>query len=370
MSRVHGLIRSASLTNFPEVARKVGLDPVRLLREFNLPQRGLRDPELKVPIDSVRELLEACAERSGVEAFGLLMAETRQLSNLGPVGLLVREQATLRLAIEALASYSRQLNEALFLTVEEAGDVVVLREELIVGNAGPVRQSTELAIGVVFRMLRTFLGSAWRPQRVCFAHDAPRDRSVHERVFGRHVEFGHDFNGIVCKRRDLEAPNPNADPAMARYARQLVETTFAADAPGITAQVREIVVKLVGTRQCTIEAVAQHLGVDRRTIHRHLASEGQTFSDTVDAVRRELASRYLKDRNRSLAEVSSLLGFSEPSGFSRWYRRQFNSMPSEKRASGRSARPSSNRVVVQNCKDDAGIGAAPSARVRKGARSR
>ena len=101
------------------------------------------------------------AERSGIEAFGLLMAETRQLSNLGPLGLLVREQPTVRLALEALLRHVKQLNEALFLTIEESGDVVVLREELIVGHAGSVRQSTELAVGVAFRILRSLLGPNW-----------------------------------------------------------------------------------------------------------------------------------------------------------------------------------------------------------------
>ena len=326
-----GLIRSASLTNFGDVARKVGLDPTRLLTEFGLPQRCLVDPELKVPIDSVRQLLEAAAERSGVEALGLLMAETRRLSNLGPVGLLVREQPTVRLALDALAGYGRQLNEALFITIEDSGDVVVVREELIVGRGGPVRQSTELAIGVVFRMLRTFLGPDWKPRRVCFAHDPPVDRSVHERVFGCRVEFGHDFNGIVCARRDLEAPNPNADPGMARYAQQMLEANPGRGAPRTTAQVREIVLLLLGTGRCTIDLVAQHLGVDRRTIHRRLAGEQETFSGIIDAVRRELATRYINDRNRSLAEVSSMLGFSAPSGFSRWYRRQFSDSASAQR---------------------------------------
>jgi AraC-like DNA-binding protein len=322
------LIRSASLTNYADVARKVGLDPVRMLAECRLPAKCLRDAELKVPIDAVRRLLETSAERSGVEAFGLLMAETRRLSNLGPVGLLVREQPTLRLAIDTLMRYSRKLNAALFLTIEESGDVVVLREELIVGHGGPVRQSTELAIGVAFRMLATFLGPQWKPQRVCFAHDPPRDRSAHERIFGRSVEFGHDFNGIVCARRDLEAPNPNADPDMARYAGQLIDT----EAPGdVVAQVREVVVALLATGRCTIEVVAQHLGIDRRTVHRRLASAGETYSGVVDAVRRELAERYVGNRVRSLTEISSLLGFAAPSGFSRWYRKQFKRPPSQRR---------------------------------------
>src|SRR6185437_10534906 len=150
-----GLIRSASLTDYAEVARHAGLDPYRMLSEFGLPPRCLRQPELMIPIDAVLRLLEASAERSGVEAFGLLMAKARRLSNLGPLGLLVREQQTMRLALDEFVRYSNRLNEALFLTIEETGDVVVLREELIVGHSGSVRQSTELAIGVVFRMLRT-----------------------------------------------------------------------------------------------------------------------------------------------------------------------------------------------------------------------
>jgi AraC-like DNA-binding protein len=329
---MRGLIRSASLTNFAEVARASGLDSTRLARELGLPQRCLRDPDLTIPLDAARQLLEVAAERSGNEAFGLLMAETRQLSNLGPVGLLVREQPTVRLAIDALARYSKRLNEALFLKLEETGNVVVLREELIVGHAGAVRQSTELAIGVVFRVLRTLLGPHWRPLRVCFAHDAPADRSVHERVFGRNVEFGHAFNGIVFSRSDLESPNPTADPAMARYARQLIESSSGDETADLSAQVRDLVVTLLGSGRCTIEQVAQHMGVDRRTIHRQLAREGESFSTIVDSVRRELADRYLRDRKRSLTEISSMLGFSAPSGFSRWYQKQFHASPSEHRS--------------------------------------
>lgn len=322
------VVRSASLTNFAEVAREAGLDRVRLLREFGLPARCLQDPELKVPADAVRQLLEASAERSGVEAFGLLMAEARRLSDLGPLGLLIREQPTLRLAVEAFVRHGRRLNDALFLTMEESGEVLVLREELIVGRSGPVRQSTELAIGVAFRALRAFLGTRWQPRRVCFAHDAPRDRSVHDRVFGpRVVEFGHDFNGIVCLRRDLDLPNPNADPGIARLAREMVESGPGAGLPATTTQVRDLVVKLLASGSCTVDRAAEHLGVDRRTVHRHLAREGETFSGIVEEVRVELAERYLRDRRRSLADVSALLGFSAPSSFSRWYRQQFGVSP-------------------------------------------
>ena len=113
------LIRSASLTNYAEVARAAGLDARRMLREFKLPQAALHEIELKIPIESVRSLLEASAQRSGVEAFGLQMAEKRRLSNLGPLGILMREQPTMRQALEALAHYANRMNEALLLTIED-----------------------------------------------------------------------------------------------------------------------------------------------------------------------------------------------------------------------------------------------------------
>ena len=89
--------------------------------------------------------------------------------------------------------------------------------------------------------------------------------------------------------------------------------------------------------RCTIDQVARLLGVDRRTIHRRLEAEQRSFSDLVDEVRRELVTRYLTEYGRTLAEISSMLGFAAPSGFSRWYRQQFGTTAADDRA--RHARP-------------------------------
>src|SRR5262249_53814288 len=138
----------------------------------------------------------------------------------------------------------------------------------------------------------------------------------------------------------LEAPNPNADPLMARYAQGLVDADYARKPEDVTGQVQRLVVALLSTGPCTIEVAAQHLGITKRTIHRRLADEGTTFSDIVDGVRRELAVRYVADTHRTLADVSALLGFSAPSNFSRWYRRQFG----RPAAAQRSTRTASRKV--------------------------
>ncbi|MDM0028284.1 AraC family transcriptional regulator [Variovorax saccharolyticus] len=323
------LVRSASLTNYAELARATGLDPLALLAEVGLNPACLHDPDMRIPSGAVRDLLEASAAGSGVENFGLQMAETRQLSNLGVVGLVAREEPTVRRVVRAMMRHSRLLNESLFAKLEESDGIAVIREELLVGQ-GSSRQANELLVGVMFRNLKFFLGPAWNPQRVCFAHPPPRDPSLHHRMFGHAVDFGQDFNGLVCTTRDMDAPNPMADPVMARYARQLLEATTGAEGIGTVDSVRHILLMLLPSGQCSIDLVAQQLGVDRRTVHRRLLREGTTFSEVMNITRRELAEHYI-DSTRPLTQVADLLGFSALSAFSRWYKQQFGQVAGQRR---------------------------------------
>ena len=316
------LVRSACLTNFADVAARCSLGALALLGEVGLPARALEDPDLKVPALAVGRLLELAAARAGEEAFGLRMSESRRLSNLGYLGMLARDEPTLRSALEALMDNIRLHTDALALRLEPAGHLVSLHEELVTGNGESLRQLMELIVASTFGVLRILLGERWRPSLVSFSHRAPRNDLMHRRIFGKAVEFEHAFNGIVFRASDLDAVNPGADPGMARYARALLEPVLDAQAP-LSDRVRQLVVLLLPRGQCRVEVVAQELGVDRRTVARGLASEGTTFSQLIDDMRRELLRRHLKDRSQSLTDVSSLLGFSSPSAFARWHRQQF-----------------------------------------------
>jgi AraC-like DNA-binding protein len=63
-----------------------------------------------------------------------------------------------------------------------------------------------------------------------------------------------------------------------------------------------------------------------------LEAEGTTFSDLVDTLRRDLATRYLREPAIAIAEVAFLLGFSEASAFHRAFKRWQGTTPSAYRA--------------------------------------
>ena len=112
------LVRSASLTNYADVAREAGLDPLALLADVGLNPACLHDPDLRIPAGAVRRLLETSANASGMDNLGLRMAETRLLSNLGVVALVAREEPTVRRVVRAMLRYSHLLNESVYAKLE------------------------------------------------------------------------------------------------------------------------------------------------------------------------------------------------------------------------------------------------------------
>jgi len=235
------LVRSACLGNYAEVARAVGLEPFGLLKAAGLSRFCLLDPDSKTPAGDVGRLLEASARAAGIEDFGLRMAESRRPSILGPIALLIQEEPTVRKALQSLSWYLRLHNESLSLGIEEADGLVILRTEAIVKRSGPTRQATELSVGALHQILRSLLGMAWKPERVCFSHGAPASLSTHRRIFGTRVEFGCDLDGIVCPSRILDHALPKSDPLLARYARQYLETSFALPDTTMSDKVRRLV---------------------------------------------------------------------------------------------------------------------------------
>lgn len=316
-------IRSASLAGYVELATSLGLPAHQMLRDTGIDPRSLDNPETLIDVRAAREVLENAALRSGVEDFGLRMAESRRLSNLGPISLALRDEPTGRKVLEMLLRHMRLINASLFTQLEDAGDLTIIREEFLLSGPGGTRQSVELAVGVMHRLLREILGPRWEARAVCFTHRAPNDMTSHLRVFGRFITFNTEFNGIVCAASDLNQPLERADPAMARLARQYLETMHMSADTGTADRVRQLIIALLPAGRCTVDQVAHHLGVDRRTIHRHLAQQNESFTAMLSSIRASLAARHLAESDRAAIEIADLLGFSSPSAFARWFRQAF-----------------------------------------------
>jgi AraC-like DNA-binding protein len=322
-------VRSGSLNGYVELVKSLGRDPDAFMRTVGLQAKFLEDPEMLIPRDAMRELLEITARATQTEDLALRLAAQRKLSALGPISLVLREDPTPRAALDTLCRYLKLVNASLTIHVEETGSVVVIREDLLPTPGLPMRQSVELAVGGMFRMLSELIGQHWRPLEVCFTHRPPRDVSAHRAFFGQNVKFNQEFNGLVCKAGDLSRPRESGDQVAAGFARKYLEAALVDRGESVQETCRQIILALLPGGACSAQEVARFLHVDRRTLHRRLDAEGVTFSRLVDQVRSDLVKRHLRESDLPLNEVAELLGFSRPSSFSHWFHGLFGCSASQ-----------------------------------------
>ncbi|MBS0341308.1 MAG: AraC family transcriptional regulator [Proteobacteria bacterium] len=334
------LIRSASLNGYVDLVESLGRDPHAFLGRVGLSAQIFDNPETLIPADAVRELLEITSRATRTEDFALRLAGYRTFSDLGALSLVLKEEPTPRQALDTLCRYLKLLNTSLIMRIEDVGNTVVIREDLVPSHQLPTRQSMELAIAVMFRILRELIGPQWHPLQVCFTHRAPADASAHRAFFGRSASFDQEFNGMVCAAADLQISRTSGNPKAVRFAREYLDTALQFRGEGLVEACREVVLVLLPGGKCTAQQVAQHLRVDRRTLHRHLSAQGMSFTALLGEMRSQLVVRHLRDSNLPLGEVASLLGFAAQSSFSHWFRATFGCSVSQWRAGSSSSQES------------------------------
>lgn len=85
--------------------------------------------------------------------------------------------------------------------------------------------------------------------------------------------------------------------------------------------IRALIAEQLPVRYPKVEQIACRLGVPVRTLQRRLARAGLTYSGLVEETRLFLARRLLAQPDAHVAGVAKLLGYRDPSSFSRAFRR-------------------------------------------------
>jgi AraC-like DNA-binding protein len=334
-------IRTNTLAGFAELARSLQLDPAALMAGVGLDIAELELPDRWIPAAPAARLLDQSAQLADSPDFGLRLAALRHLGTLGPLSVVLRDEPDLRSALDLLITYQRSYNEALHLRLRETGGQATIETWLEFAEPAPVEQALDLVMAALLGIIRTLVRSDWQPLTAAFSRRSPPDAGPWHRLFGPGVAFDRELTGLVFPARELEAPVVTSDRSLRPYTQQFLRRVVAPPSPAEATDVAEVVEALeflLPLRRQSMRQVSRLLGMAPRDLQRYLSERGETFSSVMHATRARLAERYLPNERYTLTEVSQFLGFEAPSAFSRWFRQQFGTNPSEWR---RSARPAS-----------------------------
>ena len=248
---------------------------------------------------------------------------------LRPGEYVTRSCATYGAALRHFGRYYPLLEDAAEIELEVRGEVARVTHRMHDPASPSPRHGVEMLIAGWAQRGRRAIGKEFFLREAFFRHEAPRNVLEHRRLFGPRLRFGASTSGIAFDRRWLEAPLPTADEGLRTILERQAEAQLArlpAD-QGWEARARRALVPLMDGQSVRLAPLARALGASRRTVQRGLAEEGTSFQAVTARVRRELATTYLAEGRRTLAEISFLLGFSEPSAFQRAFRRWMGTTP-------------------------------------------
>jgi AraC-like DNA-binding protein len=277
-----------SVVNLWKTIESYGIDPAPLFAAEDINVQPPIDPCIRLPYQKIDRLRAKAAELSGDEAFGLRSASVYLPSQLGALGYAWDASLTLR------------------------------------------------KVALITRMCRLISGEKFRLQAVSFRHVEPKDIKPYFEYFACQLNFDQADNQLLIPLSLVDETLPGGSPEMTLLHDQVITKRLARmHREDIVARLKAVLIDLLPTGDTSDETAANALHMSVRTMHRKLADVDNNFRTILVEMRRELAEQYIMDNSLTLTEISLLLGFSEPSSFSRAFKNWTGAAPSELRQSRR-----------------------------------
>lgn len=306
-----------------------GLAPDALIAGLGITREQLAEPGARVPSRLADVIFARAAAQIPDPAFALHAARCWHPSNLGILGYAWLSSSSLHTALKRLERYNRVLGERFHYRVHESADTLRFEYDHGRGEASVGPYMTDFSLSIILDMCRTNFGEQLQPLEVSVRRERPADTSAWDTHYGVPVNFGMPMASFVLSRADADRRLPSGNRAMAAtfdtiLAGQLAELV----SDNLLTRCKAHLLEHLTSGEPSEGELAAALGLSRRTLQRKLAAFGLSYKRLVDEVREQLARRYLDDPQRSLTEITFLLGFSEQSAFTRAFRRWNGESPS------------------------------------------
>jgi AraC-like DNA-binding protein len=313
--------------------KKAGVEPEPLLKQACLTRHQIEDPDARLRVKDQIGFLNLAASALQDNLLGFHLAQPFDLRELGLFYYALASSEMLSEALQRGARYLSIVNEGLSLTYIE-GPAVRITFEYVGVSRHLDRHQIEFSMVTLVRLCRHLVGFRVVPTRMKLTHRRDNTISEYFKFFGRDVEFGAAIDEVVFAKSIREMPIVSADPYLNKLLIAYCEEALShrlKQSGSFRSSVENAIVPLLPHGKARAREIARRLGVSQRTFARRLSLEGLTFSEVLQALRSDLAERYLAEEDLSVSRIAWLLGYQEVSAFTHAFKRWSGKTPREAR---------------------------------------
>lgn len=330
------VVRAAGLRGLPALVTTLGADGDALLSGFGIAPSALESDDAVIPSVAAARALEAAAAACDCGDLGLRLAGQQNASVLGPLAIAIENSPTLGEALDCarrfLFVHSPGLSVAQVPDPESRPGVAGIRYS---GATELPPQVADLGLGLLHRVT-TLLSGGYGLRSVHLPHPPLAPVNHYTTFFGADVRFDQPAAVLRVPQTLPATPVTGGGNEMLReVALDYMRSHFPAPGLFISARVRHLLARSLGSGPVDLAATARQLRMHPRTLQRRLADEQESFEDLLDDVRRAAAHRLITQTDLPLSQVTAMVSLAEQSALSRASRRWFGLPPRDLRRSSR-----------------------------------
>lgn len=307
----------------------LGIDHRELFQQAGLDPEALRSRNSRYSELAVRRLWQLAVEETRGMNFGLRVTEHIRPSTFDVVGYAMICSSTLREAVHRFARFEKLISNSATVTVTETSHSLKVGFEFdIGGGAQPAWQAIDTSIAGLVRFLSWIACRDLIPVSAHFRHQGTSDLTEYRKVLPCPIFFSAPENCVVFHNTDMDQPILSADEQLASVLDVVAINNMVEVSEPFIQKVRKYLKLQFQDGHISRLRTARLMNLSERSLLRRLKDEGTTFQEVLDKFREELAYKYMLRPGITIQEVSGLLGFSEPSTFSRAFKRWTGHNPS------------------------------------------
>ncbi|HEV2573060.1 helix-turn-helix transcriptional regulator [Methylocella sp. CPCC 101449] len=326
------LTRAQFLLPFVGILDDIGAPTEALLEKCRLPSALQDKSNLYIPLLPALHFVETTQRTQGIEDFGFLASQRLHYAHMREkTRLLIAHSPTLLVALRHACHWASREDTILSMWIEYDYDHVRICSRLA-RTHGVLHLEHAQWIQNIFSIyiVRQFAGLHWMPTAIAF--EGRYRPSLTTQYAWPNVRFLSDQHSawislpisllaLSNRSTELSPPPPDDDDGASGY--------------GIVELLKLMLPSYLDAGIPGLADVAEMAGVSARTFQRKLAHVGLTYSDVLDTVRYESASKLLRDTDCKIIEVAFSAGYTDPAHFSRAFRRISGVTPSRFREQSR-----------------------------------
>ena len=321
-----------ALAGLPAVLERLGVPSGPLLQQVQLLPEDFSDPERSATFEELDRLLGACVRRTGCRHFGLLVGQSVGLESLGIAGRLARNAPSVGRALVDLEAFFILHDSGAVPHVAVRDGSATFTYSIYATGLRNADQVYDLALAAMLNIMRQLCGPSWRADAALLPRGRPDNIRPYREALQAPLRFDAMQAGLVFPSRWLQRPIAGADSLLHQLLRDRASIDRSQVSPLLLNDVRRAIRALLMTGECCREAVARRLDMHPRTLVRRLNEAGTTYQVLLDDMRAQIAKQLLHDTRSPVSRIAASLGFSDPTVFTRAFRRWTGLSPRQFRA--------------------------------------